>query len=88
MRFATFTIAGTDTNGKHVHSAHWGVVMEQNWVVPVGHDVGQWSLSLPPPGETISCLVTYELQSLFGNKQADKEPAASSPPLMSLCVCV
>lgn len=73
------------TNGKHAPSAHQGVVMEQNWVVPVGHDVGQWSLSLPLAGETISCLGTYKLQSLFGSKQADKEPAASSPPLMSLC---
>lgn len=58
--------------------------MEQNWVVSRGQDVGQWSLSLPLLGETVSCRHTQTNFRGYQKKQAyDNETAASSPALSS-----
>lgn len=73
----------------HTHTVHPGVVMERNWVVSGGQDVGQWSLSLLLLGKTISCRHIQTNLRAERKKQAyDNETAASSPalsPLLSWC---
>lgn len=59
--------------------------MEQNWVVPVGHDVGQWSLSLPLPGETIPVSSHTNFRACLGVNKLIK---SQQHPLLPSCHCV